>query len=82
MEVLTKVADSKGRITLGSKYAKKTFLVEKGEEENFMLRLAEVVPINEAWLWKNKVALKKVMEGIEDVQAGKLRKVDLKDYEV
>ena len=82
MEVLTKVADSKGRITLGSKYAKKTFLVEKGEEENFMLRLAEVVPINEAWLWKNKVALKKVMEGIDDVQAGKLRKVDLKDYEV
>jgi len=82
MEVLTKIADSKGRITIGSEYAKKAFLLEKREQDTIILRLAEVVPANEAWLWKNKVAFNKVMEGIEDAHIGKMDKVDLKDYEV
>jgi len=82
MEALTKIADSKGRITIGAEYAKKTFLLEKREQDTIILKLAEVVPANEAWLWKNKVAFNKVMEGIEDARIGKLDKVDIKNYEV
>jgi len=82
MEALTKVADSKGRITIGPEYAKKIFLLEKREQDTIILRLAEVVPANEAWLWKNKVAFNKVMEGIGDARIDKLEEVDLKDYEV
>ncbi len=81
MENLTKVADSKGRITLGSEYAKKTFLIEKNNEETITLKLAEVVPIKEAWLWKNKLAFTKVMEGVEDAQKGRFEKIDLKKFE-
>ncbi|MBI5602382.1 MAG: hypothetical protein HY879_03430 [Deltaproteobacteria bacterium] len=81
MENLTKVADSKGRVTLGPEYARKTFLVEKNENDTITLKLAEVVPIREAWLWKNKLAFTKVMEGLEDAQKGRFEKVDLKKYE-
>jgi len=81
MEILTKVADSKGRITIGSEYAKKTFLVEKNNEDTITLKVAEVVPIKEAWLWKNNSAFNKVMEGLEDAQKGRFKKVDLKKYQ-
>jgi hypothetical protein len=80
MEISTKVADSKGRITIGSEYAQKTFLVEKDGGETIILKMAEVVPIKEAWLWKNKSAFNKVMEGVEDAQKGRFKKVDLKKY--
>jgi hypothetical protein len=78
MEILTKVADSKGRITIGSEYAKKTFLIEKNGEDTITLKMAEVVPVKEAWLWKNKSAFDKVMEGLEDAQKRRFKKVDLK----
>jgi hypothetical protein len=81
MEILTKVADSKGRITIGSEYAKKTFLVEKNGEDTITLKVAEVVPVKEAWLWKNNSAFAKVMEGVEDAQKGRFKKVDLKKYQ-
>jgi hypothetical protein len=81
LETLTKVADAKGRITLGAEYAKKTFLIEKINEDTVTLKLAEVVPRKEAWLWKNKVAFTKVMEGLADAQKGRFEKVDLKKYE-
>jgi hypothetical protein len=80
MEVLTKVADSKGRLTIGSEYAKKTFLVEKISRDTITLKIAEVVPAREAWLWKNNSAFDKVMEGVEDAQKGRFKKVDLKKY--
>ena len=78
MEISSKVADSKGRITIGSEYAQKTFLIEKNGGDTIILKMAEVVPIKEAWLWKNKLAFDKVMEGVEDAQKGRFKKVDLK----
>jgi hypothetical protein len=68
------VADSKGRITIGSEYAKKTFLIEKNGEDTITLKMAEVVPVKEAWLWKNKSAFDKVMEGLEDAQKRRFKK--------
>ena len=78
MEISSKVADSKGRITIGSEYAQKTFLIEKNGGDTIILKMAEVVPIKEAWLWKNKLAFDKVMEGVEDAQKGRFKKADLK----
>jgi hypothetical protein len=81
METQTKIADAKGRINLGPEYAKKTFLVEKENEETITLKLAEVVPVKEAWLWKNPSAFSRVMEGLEDAQKGRFEKIDLKKFE-
>jgi hypothetical protein len=62
-------------------YAKKIFLVEKNTEDTIILKLAEVVPRKEAWLWKNKSAFTNVMEGLADAQNGRFEKVDLKKFE-
>jgi hypothetical protein len=77
----TKTADAKGRITIGSEYAQKTFLLEKNGETTIILRLAEVVPTREAWLWKNEHAFNQVKQGIRDAQEGKTKIIDLKKHE-
>ena len=61
----TKVADSKGRVTLGGKFANRTVLVEEVDETEVRVTLARVIPEREAWLWKNKKALAMVLAGIE-----------------
>ena len=81
MNISAKTADSKGRITIGSEYAQKTFLLEKNGETTIILKLAEVVPAKEAWLWKNDQAFNRVIEGIQEARQGKLKKLDLKKYE-
>ncbi|MFH0787344.1 MAG: hypothetical protein V2B13_06975 [Pseudomonadota bacterium] len=78
MELISKVTDAKGRIALGAEYAGKTFLIEKEGEETIILRFAEVVPAREAWLWKNKKAFDRVMEGIDDARKGKFKPLAIK----
>lgn len=63
--MVTKLADSKGRVTLGSRFANRTVLVEEVDETEVRVALARVIPEREAWLWKNKKALKMVLDGIE-----------------
>jgi len=65
------VADPKGRVTLGRKYAGATLLVEQAENGTLILRPAVTVPSAEAWLWKNKKALASVQAGIEDARRGR-----------
>ncbi len=60
----------------GSRIRKKTYLVKKSNGDTVTLKLAEVVPRKEAWLWKNESAFSKVMEGIKDAQKGRFEKVD------
>ena len=67
--------------SLGPRYARKTFLVEKGEGEIIVLKLAEVVPVDEAWLWRNGEAFRAVTERIEDAQKARLGELDQKAYE-
>ncbi len=65
-----KLADSKGRILLGKSYAGTTLLAEQHEDGTIILRPAVTVPTNEAWLWKNKIALAAVTRGLDEARAG------------
>lgn len=71
--------DSKGRITLGhladgvSSYA-----IIPAEEGRLILEPHVNVPAREMWLYKNKIALAQVKQGMKELAEGKL--VDLGDF--
>lgn len=60
----TRQADERGRISLGTGFANRTFLVER-EGDAIIFRPARVIPEREAWLYENKAALQEVLEGLE-----------------
>lgn len=66
--------DAKGRITLGA-LAKgiSSYEVKQGKNGQLILEPRVEIPAREAWLFKNKAALKMVLEGIEDARAGRVR---------
>jgi len=70
---LTKNTDSKGRITLGESFANRTMLVEQHGDE-FVLRLARVIPEREAWLYESEKALAAVRSGLKQAKAGTFAK--------
>ena len=64
-----KTVDTKGRLTLGQKYAGRTVeLVEKPGE--VVVKVVKVVPEHEAWLWENPTALGLVEEGLNQIRQG------------
>lgn len=63
-----KTTDSKGRVTLGGKFANRTVLIEEIDETEVRVTLARVIPEREAWLWKNKKALAMVQRGLEQAR--------------
>jgi hypothetical protein len=67
--MITKTADSRGRINLGKEFANKTFVFEKVGETEMRLELARVIPERELWLYKNKEALASVLRGLEQAKA-------------
>lgn len=62
--VVTKVADSKGRITLGEKFANGMVIVEEIDDTAVRLTLARAVPECEVWLYDNPKALASVRQGL------------------
>ena len=66
--------DSKGRITLG-KIAKgvSSYQYEVREDGVIILKPNVEIPANEAWLYKNKEALEKVKNGLEDSANGRVK---------
>jgi ABC-type nitrate/sulfonate/bicarbonate transport system substrate-binding protein len=56
-KMITRTADSKGRVVLGKRFANRTVIVK-------------VVPEREAWLYKNPKALKSVLRGLAEARAG------------
>ena len=74
MAGIAKKLDSKGRLTLGPDYANTTVLVEKIGEGQFKVQTAAVVPLREAWLYKNKEAHDLVLKGVEQAKTGKVAK--------
>jgi hypothetical protein len=79
MAAITKKLDSKGRLVLGPEFANSTVLVEKISDGEFIVKTAAVVPVKEAWLFKNKEALSLVETGIAQAKAGKLTKSKKED---
>lgn len=76
-EVTEVKADSKHRVALGKiEIAKKVshYRVYTNAEGLIVLDPQVSIPAREAWLYKNKKALKAVQMGIEDMKAGRSRK--------
>lgn len=67
-------ADKKGRLNLGAKYAQQDFIIKENKNGSILLEPAVTftIPTREAWLWKNKTAIKAVMTGIDEARNGKL----------
>jgi hypothetical protein len=63
-----KNADSKGRITLGSRFANRTVIVEETADGDVLIRPAKVIPEREAWLYENPKALAMVRKGLEQAR--------------
>ena len=67
--MITKTADSKGRITLGKKFANKTFIVEQTGAGEMKLEVAAIIPEREMWLHKNPETKKMVFDALERARA-------------
>lgn len=70
----TKTADSKGRITLGDRFANRTVIVEEVDETEVRITLARVIPERESWLYENPQALASVRRGLDQASKGKTTK--------
>jgi len=70
----TKTADAKGRISLGSRFANQTVIVEDVDPTEVRITLAEVIPQREVWLHKNPKAKALVLQGLKEARAGKRAK--------
>ena len=68
----TKTTDSKGRLTLGERFANRTVIVEEIDETEVRITLARVVPERELWLHENRAASAAVHRGMADAKAGRL----------
>ena len=67
-----KTADSKGRITLGSRFAGKTVIVQEIDPTEVRITLAQAVPQRELWLYKNPRAKTSVLRGLAQAKAGEM----------
>ena len=65
----TKTADSKGRVSLGSRFANQTVIVEEVDSTEVRVTLAQVVPEREVWLHKNPKAKAAVLRGLEQAKS-------------
>ena len=70
----TKTADGKGRISLGSRFANRTVIIEDVDATEVRITLAQVIPQRELWLHKNPKARASVLRGLEQAEAGKMAK--------
>jgi hypothetical protein len=66
----TRKVDSKGRLTLGERYAGRTVIVREIDETEIAVKLARIVPEREAWLYENPVALSMLRAGLAQSRAG------------
>ena len=69
-----KVTDSKGRVVLGGGFANKTVIVEQLNDTEIIVKLARLIPEQEAWLYENPAALNAVRMGLAQARARELTK--------
>ena len=69
-----KKVDSKGRLLLGEEFANQNVIVEPQKDGSLLLKPAAVVPVAEAWLYKNKEAYKSVQRGLVQASHSKFAK--------
>lgn len=64
----TRLADGKGRVTLGAKFANRHLIIDEIGEGEVLIRRAVVVPEGEVWLMENNEAKDLVIKGIEEAK--------------
>lgn len=70
----TATVDSKGRVTLGSKFAGRTVLIEQIDDLTVKVCAAVVMPEAEAWLYRNPTALASLRRGLQQARTGNFAK--------
>ncbi len=69
--------DSKGRVTLGGRFANRAVIVEHPSDDVVIVRLARVIPEREVWLYENPKSLASVRRGLKQARKGKVTKTPL-----
>ena len=69
-----KSADSKGRVTLGGRFANRAVIVEHRSDDEVIVRLARVIPEREVWLYEHPKALASVRRGLDQARKGSVTK--------
>jgi hypothetical protein len=64
-----RAVDGKGRVVLGERFANRTVLIQDDGAE-VRIRVARVVPEDEAWLWENPAARESLKRGVEQAARG------------
>lgn len=72
--MITRNTDSKGRITLGERFANRTVIIEDIDETEVRVTLARVIPEREAWLHANPKAMASVQRGLAQAKARQFAK--------
>ncbi len=67
----SRTVDGKGRVTLGPDFANQTVVIDDSNPDQLVIRKVVLIPAEEAWLYKNQVAIKGLRKGLQ--QAAKMR---------
>jgi len=67
---MIKTADSKGRISLGQRFANKPVIIEDLSDTEVKISLARVIPEREMWLYENPEAREMVFSALERLKRG------------
>jgi hypothetical protein len=67
---MIKTVDSKGRISLGQRFANKPVIIEDLSDTEVKISLARVIPEREMWLWENPEARDAVLSALERLKRG------------
>ena len=65
-----KIADSKGRVSLGARFAGQTVIIQEVDATEVRVTLAHVIPQRELWLQKDPKAKASVLRGLAQAEAG------------
>jgi hypothetical protein len=68
--MVTKTTDSKGRVSLGNRFANKTVIIRESDPTEVVISLARIIPEREAWLYENAEAKAAVYQGLAQARAG------------
>jgi hypothetical protein len=66
---MIKTVDSKGRISLGQRFANKPVIIEDLSDTEVKISVARVIPEREMWLYENPEARELVFRGLEQARA-------------
>lgn len=77
-ETIAKKVDSKGRVLIPD-LAGSMVLIEQISSGEYLIKAAEIIPVQEAWLYKNKKAKAMVEKGLQEAKEGKFVKRSKED---